>query len=155
MVHDIDVVLVLLLTHDGLLTQGAHRLTRFNERTKAGAVKAMTARQKLRWLPRRVKRIEADRAICESRVARTGVLGKDRGLDADPAFVAVRVGFLTADATDSALVTVELALVDVVEEDTLRTPIGAESDAAGGANLICILNGVASHTLDRLHGLPV
>ena len=115
----------------------------------------MAAGKKLRRLPRRVKRLEADRAICESRVACTGVLSKGRGLDADSALVAVRVVVLAADATDAALVAVELALVDVVEEDARRTPIGAESDATGGADLVCILNGVTSHTLDGLDGFPV
>lgn len=118
-------------------------------------MEAVAARQKLRRLPRRVKRLEADRAIRESRVARAGVLGKRGGLDADSALVAVRVVVLAADAADAALVAVELALVDVVEEDTRRTPIGAESDAAAGADLCGLLNGVASHTLDGLHGLPV
>ena len=101
-------------------------------------METVAAGKKLRWLPRRVKRLEADRAIRESRVARAGVLGKDGGLDAD-----------------SALVAVELALVHVVEEDARRAPIGAEGDTARGADLGCVLNGVASHTLDGLDGLPV
>ena len=126
---------MLFLGHHGLLTQRARRLTRFDERTETGAVEAVAAGQKLRRLPRRVKRLEADRAIRESRVARAGVLGKGRGLDADSALVAVRVVILAADATDAALVAVELALVHVVEKDARRAPIGAESNAAGRADL--------------------
>ena len=115
----------------------------------------MAARQKLRGLPRRVKRFEADRAIRESRVARATVLSKGRGLDADSALIAVRVVILATDAADSALVAVKLPLVHIVEEDAGRTPIRPKSDAATRTGLVCILDRVAAHTLDRLNGFSI
>ena len=118
-------------------------------------MKAVAAREELRRLPRRVKRLEADRAVRQGRISRTRMRLQGRGLDARSALVAVRVRLLAADAANPALFAVILPLVHVVEQDALCAPIGPERDAAAETRWTGVLLRVATHTLDSLHRLPV
>ena len=115
----------------------------------------MAAGKKLRGLPRRVERLEADRAVVEGRIGGARVRVENRGLHTRPAPVAVRVGLLAAHAANPALVAVVLPLVHVVEQDAHRAPIGAEGHTTGHAGWTGVLLRVAPHTLDGLDGLPV
>ena len=130
-------------------------MPRFQKGSKAGSVKTVAALEKLRGLPRRVERLEADRAVVEGRIGGARVRVENRGLHTRPALVAVRVGFLAAHAANPALVAVILPLVHVVEQDTDRAPIGAEGHTTRDAGWAGLLLRIAPHTLDDLDGLPV
>jgi hypothetical protein len=63
--------------------------------------------------------------------------------------------FSTSYTADAALVAVVLALVDVVQKDARRTPIGAQRHTARATDLRRVLHGFAACALDRGDGVPV
>jgi len=61
----------------------------------------------------------------------------------DPILITVNMIIRTPDPTDSALLTVILALVLIIQENTQGTPIGAHGCITGFTDLLGVLNGLA------------
>jgi hypothetical protein len=78
-----------------------------------------------------------------------------RGLDADTTPVTMCVFCGTADTTNTAVSTVILTLVFVVQKDADGTPVSAEGDPASGTNLASVLYFLTSSTSDRLDGVTI
>lgn len=80
---------------------------------------------------------------------------QNRRLDADSAFITVCMVFCTSYTTDAAFLAVVLALVDVIQKNARRAPIGAQRYATGSAGLRRVLYRLAERALDRGDGVTV
>jgi hypothetical protein len=70
-----------------------------------------------------------------------GIYGID--VDTDAALIAVNMIVRPPDSTDAALLTVVLALVLVIQENTCGAPIGAHGCVTRFTDLLGALNGFA------------
>jgi len=150
------------LVHHQFLTERAASLSRFEKRREAVDMESVTARQELDGVSTGVEGFETNGAVVAGGIQSTPVGLEGRRFHANSALVAVRMVLGAADPTNAALVTVKLALPVaigqrhlVIEENTDRAPVGAESDVTIIADRVGFLNQVASHALDRLDGVPV
>jgi hypothetical protein len=76
-------------------------------------------------------------------------------VDTDAALITVNMIIRTPNPTDSALLTVVLALVLIIQENTYGTPIGAHGCVTRFTDLLGVLNSLTRYAFDLLDSLSV
>jgi hypothetical protein len=88
-------------------------------------VKSMAARKELDRISGFMEGFQADRTISATRVVQTDMGIYTIYIDTDVALVTMNMILNPSYSTDAALITVILALVLIIQENTQGTPIGA------------------------------
>jgi hypothetical protein len=128
---------------NGFFTQGTSHLTRLIEGDAASAVESMAARKELNRISGLMEGFQTDRTVYATRIIQTDMGIYTIYINADITLIAVNMIVRTTHSTDSALVTVILPLILVVQENAQGTPIGAHDGLAGFTDLFGVLNSLA------------
>jgi len=125
---------------NGFFTQGTGHLTRLIEGHTTSAVESMAARKELNGISGFMERFQTDRTVYAARVIQADMGIYTIHIDTDITLIAVNMIVRTTHSTDATLLTVILALVLVIQENTQGAPIGAHDGLAGFTDLFGVLN---------------
>jgi hypothetical protein len=115
----------------------------------------MATGKELDRIPGFMEGFETDRTINTARIVQTDMRIDGIYMDTDSTLITMNMILRTTHSTDSALVTVVLALVLIVQENAQGTPIGTHDGLAGFTDLLGILNGLTGYAFDLLDRLPI
>jgi uncharacterized membrane protein len=100
----------------------------------------MAARKELNGISGFMERFQTDRTVYAARVIQADMGIYTIHIDTDITLIAVNMIVRTTHSTDATLLTVILALVLVIQENTQGAPIGAHDGLAGFTDLFGVLN---------------